>query len=112
MFYNDIVYAMINAAKDSIPYTKPYCPSRPEWNDYVKLFQSEALDWYSRWISCWRPESGFVHDMRCATRKACHKQAEFVIKREQQLKAEKLAASYVDSRSSEFWGHLIFGIIL
>ena len=30
----------------------------------------------------------------------------FVIKREQQLKAEKLAASYIDSRSSDFWGHL------
>ena len=49
-FYNDIVYAMINAAKGSIRYTKPYskhCPSRPGWNDYVKSFQSEALDWHS-----------------------------------------------------------------
>ena len=108
-FYNDIVYAMINAAKDSIPYTNPYskhCPSRPGWNDYVKSFQSEALDWHSIWISCGRPESGFVHDMRCATRKAYHKQTDFVIKREQQLKAEKLAASYVNSRSSDFWGQL------
>ena len=84
-FNNDIVYAMINAAKDSISYTKPYskhCPPRPGWNDYVKSFQSEALDWHSIWISCGRPESGFAHD----------KQADFVIKREQQLKGEKLAA--------------------
>ena len=44
--------------------------------------------------------------MRCAsTRKVYHKQADFVIKREQQLKAEKLAASYVDSRSSDFLCH-------
>ena len=76
---------MINAANDSTPYTNPYfkqCPSRPWWNNYVKLFQSKAPDWHSIWISCRRPESGFVHDMRCATRKAYYKQADFVIKRE------------------------------
>ena len=58
---------MINAAKDSIAYTKPYskhytCTSRPRWNDYVKSVQSESLDWYCIWISWGRPESGFVHD--------------------------------------------------
>ena len=35
-FYNNIVYAMINAAMDSILYTKPYfkhCPSRRSYYD-------------------------------------------------------------------------------
>ena len=43
-FHADIVSAMINAAKDIIPYTKPYsrhCPSRPGWNDYVKSHRSD-----------------------------------------------------------------------
>ena len=37
--------------------------------------------------------------MRCATEKTYHKQVDFVIKREQQLKAEKLAASCLDSKT-------------
>ena len=95
---------MINAAKD-IPYTKPcsrHGPSRPGWNDYVKCFQKEALDWHSIWISTGRPNNGFVYNMRCATRKVYHKQANYVIKREKQLKGEKLAARYIDSRTPTF----------
>ena len=43
-FHANIVSAVNNAC------TKPYsrhCPSIPGWNDYVKSFQKEALDWHS-----------------------------------------------------------------
>ena len=69
-------------------------------------FQKEALDWHSIWISSGRPDNEFVYNMRCATRKLYHKQANYVIKSEKQLKLEKLAARYIDSRSPKFWKDL------
>ena len=64
------------------------------------------MDWYSIWISSRRPDNGFVYDVRCATRKVYHKQANYVIMTEKQLKGEKLAARYIDSGSPKFWRDL------
>ena len=54
--------------------------------NFVKSFLSEALDWHSIWIRSGRPQSGFVYDMRRSTRKAYHKQVDFVLKRENKIK--------------------------
>ena len=91
--HEHIVSSLINAAQETVPFTQPYSnPSRahPGWNDFVKSFQSEALDWHSIWISSGRPQSGFVCDMRRSSRKAYHKQIDFVLKRESKLKVLKL----------------------
>ena len=72
--------------------------AHPEWNDFVKSFQSEALDWHSIWISSGRPQSGFVSivcDMRRSSRKAYHKQVDFVLKRESKIKGVKIAESFL-----------------
>ena len=50
-FHVHIVSSLINAAQESVPFTQPYSndnPSRshPGWNDFVKSFQSVALDWH------------------------------------------------------------------
>ena len=76
-FHDDIINCLLIAAKKSIPFTSPYTfqsKSHPGWNDYIKPFHSEALDWHSIWLKCGKPDAGFVHDMRCATRKTYHKQ--------------------------------------
>ena len=39
--------------------------------------------------------------MLCTTEKTYHEQTDFVIKREQQLKAEKLAARCLDSKTPD-----------
>ena len=89
---------MINAVQETVPFTQPYShPSRahPGWNDFVKSFQSEALDWHSIWISSGRPQSGFVCDMRRSSRKAYHKQVDFVLERESKIKGVKIAESFI-----------------
>ena len=75
------------------------------WNDFVKSFQSEALDWHSIWISSGRPQSGFVCDMRRSSRKAYHKQVDFVfvLKRESKINGVKIAESFLKSDSRDFW---------
>ena len=98
--------SLINAAQETVPFTQPYSnPSRahPGWNDFVKSFQSEALDWHSIWISSGRPQSGFVCDMRRSSRKAYHKQVDFVLKRESKIKGVKIAESFLKSDSRDFW---------
>ena len=73
--HEHIVSSLVTAAQESITFTQPYSkPNRthPGWNEFVKPFQSEALDWHSVWINSGRPQSGFVYDMRRSTRKAYH----------------------------------------
>ena len=88
------VTSILTAAKNNIPYTQPYskhCPARSGWNDYVKSFQRDT---------------GFVHDMKCATRKSYHKQENYVIKRDPKLKGEKLAARYLYHKLPAIWDDL------
>ena len=68
--------------------------ARPGWNGFVKSFQSETLDWHSIWISSGRQHSGFVCDMRRSSRKAYHKQVDFVLKRESKMKGVKIAERF------------------
>ena len=75
----------------------------PAWNEFVKPFQSEALDWHSVWINSGRPQSGFVYDMRRSTRKAYHEKVDSVLKREKQIKRIKVAESDLNSNSRDFW---------
>ena len=52
-FHDNIINCLVIAVKDSIPFTSLYTfqsKSHPGWNDYVKPFHSEALDWYSIWL--------------------------------------------------------------
>ena len=89
--------SLINAAQETVPFTQPYSNrAHPGWNDFVKSFQSEALDWHSIWISSGRPQSGFVCDMRRSSRKAIHKQVDFVLNVKVKLKVLK-------SDSRDFW---------
>ena len=47
--HEHFVKSLITAAQQHIPFTQPYSePSRthPGWNDFVKSFPSEALDWH------------------------------------------------------------------
>ena len=75
----------------------------PGWNEFVKPFQSEALDWHSVWINSGRPQSGFVYDMRRSTRKTYHEKVDSVLKREKQIKGIRIAESYLNSNSRDFW---------
>ena len=70
---------------------------------FVKSFQSEALDWHSIWIRSGRPQSGFVYDMRRSTRKAYHKQVDFVLKRENKIKGTKIVDNYLNSDARDIW---------
>ena len=104
--HEHIVKSLITAVQQHIPFTQPYSkPSRthPGWNDFVKSFQSDALDWHSIWIRSGRPQSGFVYYMRRSTRKAYHKQVEFVLKRENKIKGTKYADNYLNSDARDFW---------
>ena len=96
-----IVKSLITAAQQVIPFTQPYSePSRthPRWNDFVKSFQSEALDWHSIWIRSGRPQSGFVYDMPYVLNVV-----DFVIKRDNKIKGRKIADNYLISDSRDFW---------
>ena len=69
----------------------------------LKVFQSEALNWHSVWINSGRPQSGFVYDTRRSTRKAYHEKVDFVLKRKKQIKGIRIADSYLNSNSRDFW---------
>ena len=83
--HKQIVSSLVTAAQESITFTQPYSkPNRthPGWNEFVKPFQSEVLDWHSVWINSGRPQSGSVYDMRRSVRKAYHEKVDSVLKRE------------------------------
>ena len=104
--HEHIVSSLVTAAQESITFTQPCSkPNRthPGWNEFVKPFQSEALDWHSVWINSGRPQSGFVYDMRRSTRKAYHEKVDSVLKREKQIKGIRIADSYLNSNSRDFW---------
>ena len=104
--HEHIVSSLVTAAQESITFTQPYSkPNRthPGWNEFVKPFQSEALDWHSVWINSGRPQSSFVYDMRRSTRKAYHEKVDSVLKREKQIKGIRTADSYLNSNSRDFW---------
>ena len=104
--HEHIVSSFVTAAQESITFTQPYSkPNRthPGWNEFVKPFQSEALDWHSVWINSGRPQSSFLYDMRHSTRKAYHEKVDSVLKRKKQIKGIRIADSYLNSNSRDFW---------
>ena len=53
LYIDSIIYALLNAANSSIPFTRPhykyYKPKIVDWNVYVKPFFVEALRWNKIW---------------------------------------------------------------
>ena len=66
-FTTDVLEAVVDSVKDSIPVTKP--PSSksnqdkclPGWNERVKPFKKEADFWFSLWISSGKPQNTELH---------------------------------------------------
>ena len=108
-FHADIIKCLLINNKDSIPFTLPYTfqsETHLGWNDYVKPSHSEALDWHSIWLKNGKPDSGFVHDIHCATRKINHKPVKLRDNHEKQIRSENIAKSFLQSDSRDFWSEM------
>ena len=64
-FYSKIIIALQDAAKLTIPFTKPHDCKRKMgkagWNDHVKSRRSEALYWHKMYVSMGCPTNGYVN---------------------------------------------------
>ena len=75
--HNDIIAALLNAAKCSIQFTtnKRHNNKSPRsgWKEHVAMYRAEAMNWHALWLSCGCPSEGYVFNMRKTTRSTYHK---------------------------------------
>ena len=53
------------------------------------------------------PSYGYVFEMRKGTRKSYHKQIKYITKRENNIKKQKLAHSFINSNKRDFWKEIL-----
>ena len=97
----------MNAANSSIPFTRPhlnnYKPKIVGWNVYVKPLFVEALRWNKIWKEGGQPLTGFIYNMRQCSRREHHKRRKSVMKRQNDMRKHRVAASFLVSNKKSFW---------
>ena len=99
---DELVQCCLIASQKSIP----ICNSKksiPKWNDSGKPAYNTALFWHSIWISCGKPNTGWVYEIRIRTRAQYHRVVKDLKKRDMVNRSEKMAEAILRNDNRDFW---------
>ncbi|ELT97678.1 hypothetical protein CAPTEDRAFT_206711 [Capitella teleta] len=102
--YRDITNAMLTSSAASIP-TKRQQKHKPVpgWNEFVKEHHAAARLSFTLWVSAGKPRQGSLHEQMSRDRA----RFKFALRRckrdEAQIKADKLAESFLPLDNTAFW---------
>ena len=101
------MHALLNVAKSSIPFTRPhlkdYKPKKAGWNVYVKHIFVESLRRKKIWKEGGQPLTVFIYNMWQGSRREYHKRRKSVMKRQNAMRKQRVAASFLVSNKKSFW---------
>lgn len=103
-YHNAITDAMADAAKLCIPRKKKR--RRAGWNTYVKPLQEEAKFWQKIWTDCGKPSTGWVSEIRRKTRGQYKRMAQWVVRNQDKLSAERMADALRGNHSRDLWAEV------
>jgi hypothetical protein len=100
-YHDEIVVACLNAAERAIP--KCSKKGKAGWKELVDPSKKEAVFWHRIWVSNGRPRSGWISDIRNSTRREYKRISRWVVRNQEQLRADKMAASLASNNTRDLW---------
>ncbi len=96
---------MIDTYWETIPTTKPAnkCKNVLGWNDYVKGYFDTSLFWHNMWVENDKPHNCIVADLMRETRAKYHYVCKMVLKRNAEIRCDKMAEAIVNNVNKSFW---------
>ena len=108
-FHNSFINILIAAGDASVKATNlKKCKSKaiPGWNEYVESHFREALFWHKLWVENGRPIEGVLFEIRQSTRLQYHKIRKNVLKKEKEVKCDRMANALVCKNVNAFWNEV------
>ena len=78
----------------------------PGWSEFVKPYRDQAIFWHQLWQDNNSPRCGIIADIRRRTRTQYHKVLKNVQRNENDMRYYKLANSFGNGPSRDFWGEV------
>ncbi len=75
----------------------------PGWNEYVDQYFQSSLLWHDIWKANGQPSEGIIADLRRKTRSEYHKVCKMVMRREGEIKSDKMAEAFINKHTDAFW---------
>ena len=102
--HDNIIYALLQAGTWAIPVIKPPISKIVTgWNDYVDQYFKSSLLWHNIWKANGQPSLGIIADLHKKTRSEYHKICKMVMKREGEIKSNKMAEALSAGNGLSFW---------
>ena len=99
---DSIVQCCISAGDRAIPKIRPK-KAIPKWGDRAQPAKDTALFWHSIWLSCNRPNTGWVCEIRRKTRAQYHRIVKELQRNETLNRCECMAEAILSSNNRDFW---------
>ena len=103
-YHNNIIEICLESADRAIPKCRKR--AKAAWLELVKPSQNEAIFWNKIWVSNGRPRTGWVSEIRNKTRREYRRISRWVIRNQDDLRAEKMANSLSNNRHRDMWGEV------
>ena len=93
-YHDAIIMALISSCDKPISVNK--CTNKaskiiPGWKEYVDGYFQSSLFWHSLWLANGKPRHGIIAVLRCRTRAQYHRVHRMVLKREAEIRCDKMA---------------------
>ena len=99
---DELIQCCLSAAETAIPKVKK-SKCIPKWNEIAKQEKDNALFWHSIWISCGRPNTGWVFEIRRSTRAQYHRTVKNLKKNDNANRCEHMADAILKNNNRDFW---------
>lgn len=104
VFHENIISALLDAGDKAIPVSRPSVSKvLPGWNDHVDDYFRASLFWHDLWNANGRPKDGLIADLRRKTRSEYHKTCKMVMRREGEIRSDKMAQALSQKSVSSFY---------
>jgi hypothetical protein len=102
--HDNIINALLQAGTRAIPVVKPPVSKIVTgWNEYVDQYFRSSLLWHDIWKANGQPSQGIIADLHKKTRSEYHKICKMVMRREGEIKSDKMAEALSAGNGLSFW---------
>jgi exonuclease III len=103
--YQDLVTILMDGAKRTYVVNSNYKRRKclTGWNKYVRDAHCEARLHYKNWILYGKPDSGYLYEQMCNSRKNFKNKLKFIQDNQNQMKMDKIAQCHSDKQFHKFW---------
>lgn len=104
-YYDDLSNSCIMSANECIPRTSKRKPVAG-WSEHVKPYKERSIFWHSLWRSNGFPRQGEVYNIMRKTRAEYKRISRHVIRSQEKLKMERMAAGVLNNQDRIFWDEI------